>query len=241
MKPALTIIVPAFNEAATLPGVVTSLLSLPLDGGHEVIVVDDGSEDATLDSLLHIKDRRLRILTHSTNRGKGAAVLTALTEAKGNYTLIFDGDLEYDVEDVISLYREALQRHWPFIMGSRTFGSHTAYSFWYVIGNRVTTLFVNVLFNSYITDLHSCLKMVDTRIFRELTLSEQRFGLDVELVCELLRRGYRPFEMPISYKARTREEGKKITARDGINSIYVAARVRLRRKVQRGGPQPDQT
>ena len=228
MTPSLTILVPSYNESATLPHVLKALLALELPGGHEVIVIDDGSQDDTGSTIEQFNDPRLRILSHSYNRGKGAAILTGLAQANGDYTLIFDADLEYDPNDILRLYSEAARDSWSFVMGSRTFGSHTAYSFWYVLGNRATTLFVNVLFNSYITDLHSCLKLVDTRLLQALALREQRFGLDVELVCELLARNARPFEIPISYKARTRAEGKKITVRDGLNSLWVATRVRLR-------------
>jgi glycosyltransferase involved in cell wall biosynthesis len=195
------------------------------------VIVNDGSADDTMDVLSSIDDPRVVVAEHPVNRGKGAAVRTAASLATGDYMLVFDADLEYSADDILSLLAPLQRGDAEVVYGVRTFGASTAHSFWFVIGNRVNTFTANALFNTWISDLHSCLKMLPIAMFRELPVKENGFGLDTELTAMLLARGVRPYEVPIHYKARSREEGKKLTWGDGVEATWILLRVRMKKAV----------
>jgi glycosyltransferase involved in cell wall biosynthesis len=235
----LSIIVPVYNEETTVDFVLKQLLSVDYPCPVEVMVVDDGSTDDTsqiLDalSLFWQAERalppRLVVLHHDRNRGKGAAVRSGAAAAVGDYLLIFDADLEYSPEDIPRLLQPVLDGKAELVFGTRDFRSHNAHSFWFVFGNKVTTLAANVLYDAWVNDLHSCLKLIPLRVFRRLELRQNGFGLDTEVTAKLLRAGLRPYEVPISYMARLHCQGKKLTLRDGITSIGVLFRVRVSRR-----------
>jgi dolichol-phosphate hexosyltransferase len=200
----------------------------------EIVVVDDGSIDATPDILggraFRVPARTIR---HDRNRGKGAAIRTALANATSELALVQDADLEYDPADYPRLLKPFARRDVSVVYGTRSFGGHAAYSFWFVLGNRALTLWTNVLFNSYITDMETCFKLMPVRLWRELDIREDGFGIEPEVTAKLLRRRHRIFEVPISYSARSREEGKKLTWRDGAHAALVVARIRLGRNGRR--------
>jgi dolichol-phosphate hexosyltransferase len=225
----LSILIPAYNEAATVGVAVKRLLDIRYPCDIELVIVNDGSVDNTMDVLSSIDDPRVVISEHPVNRGKGAAVRTAASLASGDYMLIFDADLEYSAEDILSLLSPLQRGDADVVYGVRTFGASTAHSFWFVIGNRVNTFTANALFNTWISDLHSCLKLLPLAMFRELPVKENGFGLDTELTAMLLARGVRPYEVPIHYKARSREEGKKLTWGDGVEATWILLRVRLKK------------
>ncbi len=229
----LSILMPAYNEGGTVGVAVKRVLDIRYPCDIELIIVNDGSEDDTSEVLSGIDDPRVVIAEHSVNRGKGAAVRTAAAKATGDYVLVFDADLEYAAEDILGVLAPVLRGDAEVVYGARTFGSANAHSFWFVIGNRVNTLTANFLFNAWISDLHCCLKMLPTALFRELPLKENGFGLDTELTAQLLARGYRLYEVPISYKARSHEEGKKLTWGDGVEATWILLRVRLRKAFDR--------
>jgi hypothetical protein len=158
-------------------------------------------------------------------------VRTAASLATGDYVLIFDADLEYSADDILGLLAPVSRGDAEVVYGVRKFGASTAHSFWFVIGNRVNTFTANALFNTWISDLHSCLKLLPTALFRELPVTESRFGLDTELTALMLARGIRPYEVPITYKARSREEGKKLTWGDGVVATKILIRVRLQKAI----------
>ena len=222
---------PAYNEAATVGVAVKQLLGIRYPCDIELVIVNDGSADHTMDVLSSIDDPRVVVTEHSVNRGKGAAVRTAAALATGDYMLIFDADLEYSAEDILSLLSPLQRGDAEVVYGVRTFGASTAHSFWFVIGNRVNTFTANALFNTWISDLHSCLKLLPLALFRELPVRESGFGLDTELTAMLLARGVRPYEVPIHYKARSREEGKKLTWGDGVEATWILLRVRAKKAV----------
>jgi glycosyltransferase involved in cell wall biosynthesis len=227
----LSILMPAFNEAATIGVAVKRVLDIRYPCDIELIVVDDGSTDRTAEVLSGIDDPRVRVAHHKANRGKGAAVRTAVSLASGDYMLIFDADLEYSADDIPTLLRPVLRGDAEVVYGIRKFGASTAHSFWFVIGNRVTTFTANALFNTWISDLHTCLKLMPLAMFRELPVRENGFGLDTEVTALLLAKGVRPYELPIAYKARSREEGKKLSWADGVVATRILLRVRLRKAV----------
>jgi len=222
---------PAYNEAATVGVAVKQLLGIRYPCDIELVIVNDGSADHTMDVLSSIDDPRVVVTEHPVNRGKGAAVRTAAALATGDYMLIFDADLEYSAEDILSLLSPLQRGDAEVVYGVRTFGASTAHSFWFVIGNRVNTFTANALFNTWISDLHSCLKLLPLALFRELPVRENGFGLDTELTAMLLARGVRPYEVPIHYKARSREEGKKLTWGDGVEATWILLRVRAKKAV----------
>jgi len=222
-------LIPAYNEAATVGVAVKRLLDIRYPCDIELVIVNDGSADHTMDVLSSIDDPRVVVTEHPVNRGKGAAVRTAAALATGDYMLIFDADLEYSAEDILSLLSPLQRGDAEVVYGVRTFGASTAHSFWFVIGNRVNTFTANALFNTWISDLHSCLKLLPLSLFRELPVRENGFGLDTELTAMLLARGVRPYEVPIHYKARSREEGKKLTWGDGVEATWILLRVRAKK------------
>ena len=227
----LSILIPAYNEAATVGVAVKRLLDIRYPCDIELVIVNDGSVDNTMDVLSSIDDPRVVVTEHPVNRGKGAAVRTAAAMATGDYMLVFDADLEYSADDILSLLSPLQRGDAQVVYGVRTFGASTAHSFWFVIGNRVNTFTANALFNTWISDLHTCLKLLPLSLFRELPVKENGFGLDTELTAMLLARGVRPYEVPIHYKARSREEGKKLTWGDGVEATWILLRVRMKKSL----------
>jgi dolichol-phosphate hexosyltransferase len=228
----LSVLMPAYNEAATVGLAVKQVLDMSYPCEVELIVVNDGSRDNTSELLASIDDPRLLIGEHPVNRGKGAAVRTAASMAVGDYMIVFDADLEYSSEDILNVLAPVQRGDAQVVYGVRTFGASTAHSFWFVIGNKVNTFTANALFNTWISDLHTCLKLMPLKLFRELPVKENGFGLDTEITALLLARGHRPYEVPISYKARSREEGKKLTWGDGVEATWILLRVRAREGIQ---------
>jgi len=170
------------------------------------------------------------VVTHShpVNRGKGAAVRTAAGLASGDYVIVCDADLEYTPSDIPALLQPILVGDAEVVFGTRSFGSHTAYSFWYVVGNWAVTMVCNVLFNAWLSDLETCFKVMPLALYRDLDLHEEGFGVEPEITAKLLKRQIRPYEVPISYRARGREEGEKLTWRDGLEALWILSRIRFR-------------
>jgi dolichol-phosphate hexosyltransferase len=235
----LSIVMPAFNEAATISAAVAAVLNADYPCPIELLVVDDGSTDATPALLAGITDSRLHVIRHPRNFGKGAALFTGAALATGTHLLPFDADLEYSADDITALVAPVVRGSTDVVYGTRLFGANTVYqSYRYAMGNKLTTLAANLLFDSYLSDLHTCLKLVPLVLFRDLDLRENGFGLDTEITAALLRRGVRPFEVPVSYFARSHDEGKKITWRDGVACLQILGRVRFERTVVTQPTQP---
>jgi glycosyltransferase involved in cell wall biosynthesis len=224
----LSVLVPVFNEAATVQAALKRVLDVDYPCEVEVVVVDDGSTDGTRDVLAQVSDPRLTVQHHPVNRGKGAAIRTASRSATGDYMIICDADLEYAPEEIPTLLAPVLAGEATIVYGTRSFGSHTAYSFWYVLGNKSVTMAANVLFDCWISDLETCFKLMPLALYRELDVEAQGFGMEAEVTAKLLARGLRPFEVPITYKARSREEGKKLTWKDGVEALWILSRERVR-------------
>lgn len=222
----LSILMPVHNEAATLELAIKRVLDVPYPCDMELVVVDDGSTDSTSEIIQAVADTRVVTHRHPRNRGKGAAVRTAAGLATGDYLLPCDADLEYAPEEIPALLRPVLDGAATVVFGTRTFSAHSAYSFWYVMGNRGVTMAANMLYNSWISDLETCFKLLPTALYRELDVRSAGFGMEAEITGKLLRRGLRPYEVPITYRARQRCEGKKLTWRDGVAALWILARVR---------------
>jgi dolichol-phosphate hexosyltransferase len=226
----LSILMPVYNEAATVQAAVKRVLDVAFPCPTEVVLVDDASTDETPQILDGVHDERLVKLRHPVNRGKGAAIRTAAAAAAGDFLVPFDADLEYRPEDIPALLAPVLSGEAEVVFGSRSFGSHSAYSFWYVMGNKAVTTVANVLFNAYIADLETCYKLMSAELYRSLGVASDGFGMEAEITGKLLARRIRPFEVPVTYRARSREAGKKITWRDGVQAVWILARIRMCRR-----------
>jgi len=224
----VTIVMPVFNERVRLERAVAAVLAADVSDDLELLIVDDGSTDGTTDILRDASwPDAVRVIYHDRNRGKGAAIRTALGEARGSYTTIMDADLEYEPSDIPSLLGPLRAGDAQVVFGTRGFQSHSAYSFWYVVGNRAVTFAANLLFNSWVSDMMTGQKAMSTELFRSLDLRAGGFAIEAEITARLLRRGIRIYEVPITYTARSREEGKKLTALDGVRVIRTLLRCRV--------------
>ena len=222
----LSILMPVYNEVETVESAIKRVLDVQYLCETELVVVDDGSTDGTNEKLAAITDPRVLIHRQQVNQGKGAAIRTAAQHATGDYMIICDADLEYRPEEIPALLKPVLDSEAVVVYGTRTFGSHTAFSFWYVMGNKAVTTAANMLYNSYISDLETCFKLMPLDLYRSLDVTSRGFGMEAEITAKLLKRGIRPFEVPITYRARTRDEGKKITWKDGVEALWILLRVK---------------
>lgn len=219
---------PVYNELATVEQAVAELLDADLGIDKEVILVDDGSTDGTSRLIANADwPDEVTVLSHAANQGKGAAVRTALEHANGEFAAIFDADLEYDPNDLGALLPALTEGRSNAVFGVRAFDGYTSHSFLYVLGNKGVTLAANILFNVYLRDLMTCHKAIRTEVFRQLPLQARGFDIEPEITARLLQRGERIFEVPVHYKARSTEEGKKLTSVDGLRVIATLVRCRL--------------
>jgi len=225
----LSILMPVYNEEARLADAVKQALDVQYPCEIELVVVDDGSTDRTSQILAGMDNSRMRVILHERNQGKGAAIMTAVNAAEGDYLVILDADLEYSPTDIPKLLQPVLEGRTTVVYGNRTFGSHSSFSFWYVMGNKAVTTAANMLFNCYLGDLETCFKLMPVELYRSLRIRSRGFGMEAEVTGKLLRNRYRPYEVPISYHARSREEGKKITWQDGVEALWILLRERLRK------------
>ena len=229
MPTTLSILMPVYNERETLEREVDDALSaeLPVEA-RQLVIVDDGSTDGTREILRETAwPEGVTIVEHDRNRGKGAALQTALQHATGDFAAILDADLEYRAADLAPLLEPLLSGEARVVYGTRSWSSHSAFSFWYVMGNKAVTQATNVLYNCWISDVMTCHKAMSTELFRSLRLRERGFAIEPEITARVLLAGERIFEVPITYKARSREEGKKLTALDGLRVLRTLVRCRV--------------
>jgi glycosyltransferase involved in cell wall biosynthesis len=228
---SLSIVMPVFNEERTIRSAIRSVLDVDYPCPMELIVVDDGSTDNTARILASLPPKPVVVMArHPRNRGKGYAIRTALDYVTGSHLLILDADLEYSPLDIPSLLEPVIDRRADHVFGARVTGVNTRFtSFRFAMGGRTTTFAANLLFDSYLRDLHTCLKLVPVSHLRAMALTEDGFGLDTELTARLLRAGIRPYEVPVSYNGRTAADGKKLRWTDGIRCLRILMRERLHR------------
>jgi len=226
---SLTILMPIFNELKTVEAAIDDALGAELPvSSRQLVLIDDGSTDGTRELL---RDRtwpeNVTLVEHDRNRGKGAALQTGLQHATGEWSAILDADLEYRAADLAPLLGPLLSGDARVVFGTRSWSSHAAYSFWYVMGNKGVTLATNVIYNCWISDVMTCHKAMSTGLFRSLRLRERGFAIEPEIAARVLRAGERIYEVPITYKARSREEGKKLTTMDGLRVLRTLVRCRM--------------
>lgn len=222
--PTLSVIVPVYNEVKTIRQILEKINSVDID--KEIIVVDDGSCDGTDKVLRNIEDSNIKIIHHSSNRGKGAAFLTGLANATGEYIIIQDADLEYDPNDYLNLLSVIKGHEAGLVLGVRfTKGYHGLLI--PRLGNQFVTAFLNLLFNVKLNDSFTCYKLFRKDTISKLNLSSQGFDIDVEIVTKAIKNGLRIVEVPASYLPRNYSEGKKIRLKDGIKAIISIIKYRF--------------
>ena len=227
----LSLVMPVYNEGATLETVLRSLGKVDMRLPWELIIVDDGSRDDAVDTIdpeWLPNARRIRVVKSRQNRGKGSALRKGFALADGDILGVQDADLEYDPTQIPAMLQPILDGDAEVVFGTRQFGANASFSFWYVVGNRGMSLIASALFDRYVTDAYTCYKFFTRERYGALRLTANGFEIEAELTGGLLRTGARVFEVPITYAARTREEGKKITPSDGITGVLRLLRVRLR-------------
>jgi glycosyltransferase involved in cell wall biosynthesis len=222
----LSVIMPCYNEEQTIRTIIDQVRAVRLE--KEIIVVDDHSHDRTPEILRELAagDPLLRVIRHPVNRGKGDAIRTGLTHARGEIVIIQDADLEYDPSDYYELVRPIVAGRVDVVFGARFLGRHTGMYFWNAVGNKFLTMMTNFLYNCWISDMETCYKVMRTDIMRSLHLESNDFRIEPEMTAKVLRLGYRIYQVPISYMGRKYEEGKKIKKIDGLKAIFTLLRFR---------------
>ncbi len=210
----ISVIVPAFNEERTIAQALSRLIAAPFR--KEIIVVDDGSSDATVQKARDFDE--VKVVAHARNRGKGATIRTGLTQCTGDAVIVHDADLEYDPFEIPRLIKHLTQDS-PVVHGSRFLGQRKRMRLAQSVGNRLVTCATNIFYNTRLTDMMTCYKLLAHPVYRQLQLQSNGFEVDAEITAKVLRMGIRIVEVPICYQARTIVEGKKITWRDGVAAV----------------------
>ena len=223
----LSVIVPVYNERNTIAESVRRARDVELPIDHEVVIVDDGSTDGTRDIIRQLEDSTVRVIFKSENGGKGAALRLGFDEASGDLIVCHDADLEYDPRDWVNMLRPMLEGDANVVYGSRFTGERRNMMYWHWVGNRFLSFMTNVLYNTTLSDMETCYKMVDAGVLKSLRLTANKFDIEPELTAKLLRTGNRIYEVPIRYTGREVDEGKKISWRDGFPAIWALLRLRF--------------
>jgi glycosyltransferase involved in cell wall biosynthesis len=224
--PMLSVVMAAFNERGTIDEIVRRVLAVPLR--LELIVVDDGSTDGTRERLQELqRELSFTLVLQRQNAGKGAALREGFARVRGDIVVVQDADLEYSPEEYPELIDLICSGRADVVYGSRFLGRHRVFLFVHYLGNRLLTLLTNVLYNTMLTDMETCFKAMRVEVVRSMTLRSNRFGIEPELTAKIFKRGYRVYEIPITYDGRSYEEGKKITWRDGVAAIWTLLKFRF--------------
>ena len=222
----LSVVMPVFNEAGTIEEIIRRVLAVPLR--IQLVVVDDGSTDGTREALQRLQaGLGFTLVLQPRNLGKGAALRRGFEEVRGDLVVIQDADLEYSPEEFPMLIALICEGRADVVYGSRFLGRHRVFLFSHYLGNRLLTLVTNVLYNTMLSDMETCYKAMRTDVIRSMTLRSNGFGIEPELTAKIFKRGYRVYEMPITYDGRGYGEGKKIGWRDGVVALWVLLKYRF--------------
>ena len=224
--PLLSVVMPVYNERQTIEEIIDRVLAVPLR--TELIVVDDGSKDGTREKLQELAaSGRFRLILQPKNRGKGSALRRGFEEVKGDLVVIQDADLEYSPEEFPELIALICQGRADVVFGSRFLGRHRVFLFTHYLGNVFLTFVANLLYNTMLTDMETCYKVMRTEVLKSFRLKSDGFGIEPEMTAKVFKRGYRVYEVPITYDGRGYDEGKKITWRDGVVALWVLVKYRF--------------
>ena len=225
-NPLLSVVMPAYNEQETIEEMIRRVLAVPIR--TELIVVDDGSKDQTREILSRLaKELPIKVILQPQNGGKGSALRRGFAEVSGDLVIIQDADLEYSPEEFPELIELIVQGRADVVYGSRFLGRHRVFMFSHYVGNVIVTFFTNVLYNTMLSDMETCYKVMRTEVLRSFTLKSNGFGIEPEITAKIFKRGYRVYEVPITYDGRGYDEGKKITWRDGFVALWVLIKYRF--------------
>jgi glycosyltransferase involved in cell wall biosynthesis len=224
--PLLSVVMPVYNEIDTIDEIIRRVMAVPVR--VQLIVVDDGSKDGTRDLLTGLqKEFGFTLVFQERNQGKGSALRRGFQEVQGDLVVIQDADLEYSPEEYPELIELICQGRADVVYGSRFLGRHRVFMFSHYLGNWFLTLLTNVLYNTMLTDMETCYKVMRSAIVREMNLQSNGFGIEPEMTAKIFKRGYRVYEVPITYDGRGYEQGKKITWRDGVVALWVLFKYRV--------------
>lgn len=223
--PLLSVVMPVYNERETIEGMIARVLAAPMR--LELIVVDDGSNDGTTEILRDLQKKHSFKLFHKENGGKGSALRRGFQEVKGDLVVIQDADTEYSPEEFPELIELICQGRADVVYGSRFLGRHRVFLFTHYLGNLFLTFLTNVLYNTMLTDMETCYKAMRVEVLRSFRLESNGFGIEPEMTAKIFKRGYRVYEVPITYDGRGYDEGKKITWRDGVVALWVLVKYRF--------------
>ena len=224
----LSVIIPVFNEKKTIEEIIRRVQAAEVGLEKEIIVVDDASEDGTRQILENLNHPNVKICFHSKNQGKGAALRTGFSKAKGDIILIQDADLEYDPKDYPVLLESLLNGRADVVYGSRFLGGpHRVFFFWHYVGNKLLTTLSNVFSNLNLSDMETCYKVFKKELLNRITLKSKRFGIEPEITIKFAKLKCKIYEVPISYSGRDYSEGKKIGWKDGVAAIFHVIRFKF--------------
>ena len=224
--PLLSVVMPCYNERETIEEIIRRTLAVPIR--TELIVVDDGSKDQTREILARLsKELPIKVILQPVNAGKGSALRRGFEEVTGDLVIIQDADLEYSPEEFPELIDLIVQGRADVVYGSRFLGRHRVFLFTHYAGNKLLTFITNVLYNTILSDMETCYKVMRTEVLRSFKLESNGFGIEPELTAKIFKRGFRVYEVPITYDGRGYEEGKKITWRDGVVALWVLLKYRF--------------
>jgi glycosyltransferase involved in cell wall biosynthesis len=225
-NPLLSVVMPVYNERETIEEIIKRVLAVPVR--IELVVVDDCSQDGTRDILARLqRECGFKLFLQEKNQGKGAALRRGFREVAGDIVVIQDADLEYSPEEYPDLIELICSGRADVVYGSRFLGRHRVFMFTHYVGNRLLTTITNVLYNTMLTDMETCYKVMRADVLRSMTLESNGFGIEPELTAKIFKRKYRVYEIPITYDGRGYDEGKKITWRDGVTALWVLLKYRF--------------
>lgn len=223
----LSIIIPVYNEGGTIGEIVKQVQQVK-GFDKEIIIVDDGSTDNTPKILQHLKNSKdIRVIHHPKNLGKGSSIRTGIARATGEYILVQDADLEYDPQDILLMLDPVKRGRAQVVYGSRFTGQRRNMFFWHWMGNQLLTLLTNILYNTTLSDMETCYKLMPLPLVKSLNLRAKRFEFEPEVTAKILKRGIRIWEVPISYAGREYHEGKKISWKDGLPALWTLLKYRF--------------
>ncbi len=223
----LSIVIPVYNEEATISSALESVLAAKVSGWNvEIIVVDDGSSDGT-GNVLTQWEKKVSVIRKQKNEGKGSALKLGFARATGDIILVQDADLEYSPKDYPTLLSPFENSHVDIVYGSRFLGSHLSTMFVYELGNKFVTLITNILYNTNITDMETGFKVFRKEVIKGIDICSKQFDVEPEITAKVLKKGYQIYEVPISYFGRTFAEGKKLTWRDGVMAFWTLVKFRI--------------